>query len=57
MALLQQSEANETINPMYFYSYSYMIAHDTDTVIEKANIYYRFYIGKKKFEGLLSEGW
>ena len=28
-----------------------MIAHDTDTEI--ANIYYRFYIEKKKFEGLL----
>ena len=44
MALLQQSKANETINPLYFYSYTYMIAHDTDTEI--ANIYYRFYIGK-----------
>ncbi len=40
MALLQQSDGNETINPMYFYSYSYiMIAHDTNTDIEIANIY------------------
>ncbi len=57
MALLPNSFSTETITPINSYSYSYTYASMSYVILytdtEIGNIYYRFYIGKKKFEGLL----